>query len=153
MRPSADCGLNVSVIKWAPAGTVFTTAVCTHLRYVIQHLFVVVWKSCTNMPMCFLGNLWQHFNTEVGRQTKSATADAIQEVQRYLAEGNIARSQDPMTYWDNQKTIHPNLYQLSLQFLCTPASSVPCERSCIKKESQTQFQNVGNTFFFLNKNL
>ncbi|KAM9355471.1 uncharacterized protein KZ484_013594 [Pholidichthys leucotaenia] len=37
-------------------------------------------------------NLWQHLNIEVGRQTKSATADAIQEVQRYLAEGNIARS-------------------------------------------------------------
>ncbi|KAM9322269.1 uncharacterized protein KZ484_020481 [Pholidichthys leucotaenia] len=35
-------------------------------------------------------NLWQHLNIEVGRQTKSATADAIQEVQRYLAEGNIA---------------------------------------------------------------
>ncbi|KAM9425779.1 uncharacterized protein KZ484_013406 [Pholidichthys leucotaenia] len=36
-------------------------------------------------------NLWQHLNIEVGRQTKSATADAIQEMQRYLAEGNIAR--------------------------------------------------------------
>ncbi|KAF7640750.1 hypothetical protein LDENG_00017150 [Lucifuga dentata] len=60
-------------------------------------------------------NLWQHLDIEVGRQTKSATADAIQEVQRYLAEGNIARSQDPMRYWDNQKTIYPNLFRLSLQ--------------------------------------
>ncbi|KAM9309150.1 zinc finger BED domain-containing protein 6-like [Pholidichthys leucotaenia] len=72
-------------------------------------------------------NLWQPLDIEVGRQTKSATADAIQEVQRYLAEGNIARSQDPLRYWDNQKTIYPNLFQLALQFPCTPASSVPCE--------------------------
>ncbi|GLD71987.1 E3 SUMO-protein ligase ZBED1-like isoform X1 [Lates japonicus] len=63
----------------------------------------------------------------VGRQTNSATADAIQELQRYLAEGNTARSQDPMRYWVNQKTICPNLFQLSL-CLCTPASSGPCER-------------------------
>lgn len=76
----------------------------------------------------FLDNLWQHLDIEVGRQTKSATADAIQEVQRYLAEDNTARSQDPTRYQDNQTTIYPNLYRLSSQFLCTPASSVPCER-------------------------
>ena len=67
------------------------------------------------MPIrCFLDNLWQHLDIEVVRQTKSATADAIQEVQRYLGEGNIAWSQDPMRYWDNQKTIYPNLFRLSL---------------------------------------
>ncbi|XP_038132700.1 zinc finger BED domain-containing protein 4-like isoform X1 [Cyprinodon tularosa] len=73
-------------------------------------------------------DLWEHFDLEVGRQTKSATADAILEVQRYMAEGNIARSQDPLLYWKNQRTVYPNFFRLALKFLCTPASSVPCER-------------------------
>ncbi|XP_034035009.1 vacuole membrane protein 1-like [Thalassophryne amazonica] len=51
---------------------------------------------------------------------------------KYLAEANIARSQDPLRFWDNHKTVYPNLFQLSLQFLCTPASSVPCvELTCL----------------------
>lgn len=112
------------------------------------------------MPICcFLDHLWQHLDIEVGRQTKSATADAIQEVQRYLAEGNIARSQDPMRYWDNQKTIYPNLFRLSLQFLCTPASSVPCERVfstagevVSKKRNRLNFKTL-EKLIFLNKNL
>ncbi|KAM9356339.1 zinc finger BED domain-containing protein 6-like [Pholidichthys leucotaenia] len=100
-------------------------------------------------------NLWQHLNIKVGRQTKSATADAIQEVQRYLAEGNIARSQDPMRYWDNQNTIYPNLFQLALQFLCTPASSVSCERVfstagevVSKKHNRLNFKTLEKLFCF-----
>ncbi|MEQ2177025.1 hypothetical protein GOODEAATRI_034282 [Goodea atripinnis] len=45
-----------------------------------------------------INKFWEHLDIKVGRQTKSATADAIQEVQRCLAEGNIARSQVPMRY-------------------------------------------------------
>lgn len=130
----------------------------------MQHnLFVafVVWKSCTNMPffLIFLDNLWQMLDIEVGRQTKNATADAIQEVQRYLAEGNIIRSEDPLTYWKNQKNTYPHLYQLSIQFLCTPASSVPCERLfstagevVSKKRNRLNFKTL-EKLIFLNKNL
>ncbi|XP_070399388.1 zinc finger BED domain-containing protein 4-like [Nothobranchius furzeri] len=73
-------------------------------------------------------NRWQQLDQEVGRQTTNATADSIIEVQRYLAEGNISRQEDPLTYWGNRKTSYPHLFHLALQFLCTPASSVPCER-------------------------
>ncbi|KAL3976200.1 kinesin family member 14 [Sarotherodon galilaeus] len=73
-------------------------------------------------------NLWQRLDEEVGRQTNNATADSIIEVQRYLAERSIPRSEDPLTYWGNRRTSYPNLFHLALQFLCTPASSVPCER-------------------------
>ena len=95
---------------------------------------------------------------EVGRQTKNATADAIQEVQRYLAEGNIARSQDPLAYWKNQKTTYPNLFQLSIQFLCTPASSVPCEwvfstagEVVSKKRNRLNFKTLEKLFFLNTK--
>ncbi|XP_076013422.1 E3 SUMO-protein ligase ZBED1-like [Genypterus blacodes] len=104
-------------------------------------------------------NLWQHLDSEVARQAKSATADAIQEVQRYLAEGNIARSQDPLQYWDNQKATFPHLFRLALQFLCTPASSVPCERVfstagelVSKKRNRLNFK-ILEQLIFLNKNL
>ncbi|XP_040924228.2 E3 SUMO-protein ligase ZBED1-like isoform X1 [Betta splendens] len=107
----------------------------------------------------FSDNLWQDFDIEVGRQTTSATADAIQEVQRYLAEGNIARSQDPLKYWDNHKSLYPNLFNLALQFLCTPASSVPCERVfsaageiVSKKRNRLNFKTL-EKLIFLNKNL
>ncbi|XP_061794382.2 uncharacterized protein [Nerophis lumbriciformis] len=102
------------------------------------------------------GNIWI-WKWE-GRQ-KNSTADAIQEVQRYLAEGNVARSQDPLKYWDQQKTTFPNLFQLSLHFLCTPASSVPCERVfstageiITKKRNRLKFNTLGKTGF-LNKNM
>ncbi|KAM9391552.1 zinc finger BED domain-containing protein 4-like [Pholidichthys leucotaenia] len=108
---------------------------------------------------CCGNNLWQPLDIEVGRQTKNATADAIQEVQRYLAEGNIARSQDPLRYWDNQKASYPNLFQLALEFLCTPASSVPCERVfstagevVSKKCNHLNFKTL-EELIFLNKNL
>ncbi|KAF0036610.1 hypothetical protein F2P81_011922 [Scophthalmus maximus] len=39
-------------------------------------------------------NLWQHLDNEVGMQTSNVTTDFIIEVQRYLAEGNMPRSQD-----------------------------------------------------------
>ena len=33
-----------------------------------------------------------------------------------------------LEYWERQKQVYPNLYKLAVAFLCTPASSVPCER-------------------------
>ncbi|KAJ4936575.1 hypothetical protein JOQ06_001164 [Pogonophryne albipinna] len=65
---------------------------------------------------------------KMSRKTKNATADATVEIQRYLAEPNIGRLEDPLSYWQTQKHVYPNLHKLAVTFLCTPASSVPCER-------------------------
>ncbi|XP_075999197.1 E3 SUMO-protein ligase ZBED1-like [Genypterus blacodes] len=75
-------------------------------------------------------DLWHLLDTTVGqsRQSSSATADATIEVDHYLSEVNLARHEDPLIYWNKQKHQYPHLYQLALAFLCTPASSVPCER-------------------------
>ncbi|CAI5666116.1 unnamed protein product [Oreochromis niloticus] len=104
-------------------------------------------------------NLWQRLDEEVGRQTNNATADSIIEVQRYLAERNIPRLEDPLTYWGNRKTSYPNLFNLALQFLCIPASSVPCERVFSKAgEMVSKKRNRLNAvtldkLIFLNKNV
>ncbi|CAI5637704.1 zinc finger BED domain-containing protein 1 isoform X1 [Oreochromis niloticus] len=104
-------------------------------------------------------NLWHRLDEEVGRQTNNATADSIIEVQRYLAERNIPRSEDPLTYWGNRRTSYPNLFHLVLQFLCTPASSVPCERvfskagEIVSKKRNRLNAKTLNKLIFLNKNL
>uniref|UniRef100_A0A1A8V2R8 Chromosome undetermined SCAF9096, whole genome shotgun sequence, Uncharacterized protein n=1 Tax=Nothobranchius furzeri TaxID=105023 RepID=A0A1A8V2R8_NOTFU len=104
-------------------------------------------------------NLWQQLDQEVGRQTTNATADSIIEVQRYLAEGNISRQEDPLTYWGNRKTSYPHLFHLALQFLCTPASSVPCERvfskagEIVSKKRNRLNAKTLDKLIFLNKNL
>ncbi|XP_019724284.1 uncharacterized protein LOC109515122 [Hippocampus comes] len=78
--------------------------------------------AITNKVSC---GLWSHLDDEVGRLGRGgATADAISEVQRYLAQGNIARDRDPLLYWKDQHTSFPNLSHLAKEFLCTPASSV-----------------------------
>ncbi|XP_054866834.1 zinc finger BED domain-containing protein 4-like [Amphiprion ocellaris] len=75
-------------------------------------------------------NLWKPLDMEVeeNNTTSNTTADSIVEVQRYLAETNTPRTQDPLQYWKNNQKTYPHLYQFELKFLCTPFSSVPCER-------------------------
>lgn len=75
-------------------------------------------------------NLWELLDNDASnaRRNKSATSDATKEVQRYMTDPPLQRSADPLAYWSTHKAIYPHLYQLSKLFLCTPASSVPCER-------------------------
>uniref|UniRef100_A0A669B7A9 HAT C-terminal dimerisation domain-containing protein n=1 Tax=Oreochromis niloticus TaxID=8128 RepID=A0A669B7A9_ORENI len=75
------------------------------------------------------GGLWDLLDSHmVERQVRNATADATVEVQRYMADPLIPRTEDPLHFWATRKNVYPHLHKLALQFLCTPASSVPCER-------------------------
>lgn len=109
----------------------------------------------------FLGhNLWKTLDMEVAetQKTSNATADSIIEVQRYLAEANTPRNQDPLQYWKwNQKT-YPHLHQLALKTLCSPSSSVPCERvfskagELVSKRRNRLGAKTLQKLLFLNKN-
>uniref|UniRef100_A0A3B5QKN7 HAT C-terminal dimerisation domain-containing protein n=1 Tax=Xiphophorus maculatus TaxID=8083 RepID=A0A3B5QKN7_XIPMA len=74
--------------------------------------------------------LWQRLDTSVmeAKRNQNVSADATVEVQRYLSEANISSLENPLEYWANHRSLYPNLYKLALIYLCTPASSVPCER-------------------------
>ena len=74
--------------------------------------------------------LWDLLDSQVSekRKSKSATAHATVEVQRYLAESNICHGEDPLKYWADHKHSFPTLYMFARDVLCIPASSVPCER-------------------------
>lgn len=92
------------------------------------------------------------------RRTQSVTATAIDEVNRYLADPPIDRNEDPLTYWRTHKTVYPNLYQVAKHFLCTPASSVPCERvfskagEIVSKKRNRLNPLTVEKLLFLNKN-
>ncbi|XP_068179073.1 E3 SUMO-protein ligase ZBED1-like [Antennarius striatus] len=73
--------------------------------------------------------LWQLLDESINSsRSSSSVVDATVEVDRYLAEVNIARAEDPLMYWKGHKRQYPHLYTLSRTWLCSPASSVPCEQ-------------------------
>ncbi len=89
----------------------------------------------------------------------NATADATVEVQGYLSDPNIPRTEDPLHFWATQKGVYPHLRCLALEFLCTHASSVPRERIFLKagevvnkKRNRLHPCSVEQVLFF-NKNL
>ncbi|XP_028324388.1 zinc finger BED domain-containing protein 4-like [Gouania willdenowi] len=76
------------------------------------------------------GELWQLLDETI-RKTKSSSsivAGASIEVDCFLAEANIKRTEDPLEWWNKSKKQYPNLYKLALTYLCSPASSVPCNQ-------------------------
>ncbi|XP_016103368.1 zinc finger BED domain-containing protein 4-like isoform X2 [Sinocyclocheilus grahami] len=105
--------------------------------------------------------LWRHLDDSVmeSRRRHSVTADATVEVQRYLAEPNIGRLEDPLQYWERQKLIYPHLYRLAVKYLCTPASSVPCERvfskagEVVSKKRNRLSPKTFEKLMFLNKHV
>ncbi|XP_048010580.1 zinc finger BED domain-containing protein 4-like [Megalobrama amblycephala] len=79
-------------------------------------------------------NLWKSLDEQatMARTQRNSTVDATVEVQRYMTDPTLERSEDPLTYWNEHKNIYPNLFRLAKQYFCTPASSVPCERVFLK---------------------
>lgn len=55
-------------------------------------------------------------------------ADATVDVQRYMSNPPLARSEDPLAYWLNHRHRYTNLFKRAKRFLCMPASTVPCRR-------------------------
>ncbi|KAK0134081.1 hypothetical protein N1851_030356 [Merluccius polli] len=75
-------------------------------------------------------NLWETLDRDASeaRMARNATVDATVEVQRYMNDPPLERSEEPLVYWANHKNVYPHLFILAQQFLCTPASSVPSKR-------------------------
>jgi len=128
---------------------------------ILNQFEVITTTSTDTLCVYFSGNkLWQKLDRTVklSRKTKNPTADATVEVQRYLAEPNIGRLEDPLNYWQTQRHVYPNLYTLAVTFLCTPASSVPCERvfskagEVVSKKRNRLSPKSVEKILFLNKN-
>ncbi|KAM9307434.1 E3 SUMO-protein ligase ZBED1-like [Pholidichthys leucotaenia] len=106
-------------------------------------------------------NLWKSLDeqTTMARTHRNSTADATVEVQRYMTDPPLDRCEDPLTYWKEHKNIYPHLFSLAKQYLCTPASSVPCERvfskagEVVGKKRNRLSPKTAEKILFLNKNL
>jgi hypothetical protein len=84
----------------------------------------------------------------------NATAAGIVEVNRYIQEPIIKRSQNPLMWWKERKFTYPRLFELMKTRLCIPATSVPCERVFSKagltisdKRSRLSAQKVQKLLF------
>lgn len=57
-----------------------------------------------------------------------ATTSARIEVQTYLSEPTIQRSDNPLLYWQVNKLRFPTLVSTAAKFLCAPTTSIESER-------------------------
>ncbi|CAH0695736.1 unnamed protein product [Spodoptera exigua] len=106
-------------------------------------------------------SIWDEFDeqVEIIMKNTNPTAGGIIEVDKYLEEPLLPRSQDPAKWWFSKKDAYPRLYKLFLRRLCIVATSVPSERTFSKAgQVLTERRNrlSGNKvakILFLNYNL
>jgi hypothetical protein len=90
---------------------------------------------------------------------RTDTSDAIVELDKFLNEPLIPRKSDTLIWWKEMKRIYPDIYDLMLQRLGVPSTSVPCERTFSKtgytqtdRRNRLSIKNM-ETLMFLNGNL
>ncbi|XP_033249011.1 zinc finger BED domain-containing protein 1-like [Drosophila miranda] len=105
--------------------------------------------------------IWDEYDKQYNQITKPScnTAAAIREVDKYLAEENINRKQDPLIWWTQRKNVYPRLYEYALKRLCLVATSVPCERlfsaagEIVRKRRTLLTPNKVESLMFLHNNM
>lgn len=75
-------------------------------------------------------SVWGNFQKKVAKFQPTGTAEskAIIEVQRYLEDSPIPRTEDPLKWWKNNAYNFPYLSSLIKEKFIPVATSVPCER-------------------------
>lgn len=106
-------------------------------------------------------SIWNEFDSEVSEiiQSRDPTALIITEVDKYIQEPLIPRTEDPLKCWNENKNIYSTLFEIMKRRLCAQASSVPSERVFSKggqivteKRSRLTSKKV-EQIIFLNCNL
>lgn len=80
-------------------------------------------------------SIWSDFDSEVKNliQSTNPTAAATVEIDKYLQESLLPRSQNPLKWWKENKNVYPRLFIIMRKRLGIMATSVPCE--CIFSKS------------------
>lgn len=75
-------------------------------------------------------SLWKHFDTKVAQVKTTATPSVMVTLmmRQYLEMPHLERTKHPLEFWKKYKQTFPELYEISLKYLCVPATSVPSER-------------------------
>lgn len=79
-------------------------------------------------------SLCYKFDAEANKDfvTKSPEVKAAEELQKYLDDNIIKRTECPFKYWREHKFVYPQLYKLFIKHCNIMATSVPCERIFFK---------------------
>lgn len=59
-------------------------------------------------------------------------AAGIVELDKYIQEPLLSRTENPLTWWQDRRPVYPILYSYILKRLSQVATSVPCERTFSK---------------------
>ncbi|XP_026747001.1 zinc finger BED domain-containing protein 1-like [Trichoplusia ni] len=74
-------------------------------------------------------SIWFEFDQEVVKQTPdNPTAAGIVELDKYIHEPLLKRTEDPLKWWHARKHIYPLLFNYIMKRHNLVATSVPCER-------------------------
>lgn len=74
-------------------------------------------------------SLWDEFDRDVANAVSGrSTCSGMLEVRQYIEEAPIARSSDPLMYWQKRESAFPRLSILAKKYLSLVATSVPSER-------------------------
>uniref|UniRef100_A0A6P7GHW3 Zinc finger BED domain-containing protein 1-like n=1 Tax=Diabrotica virgifera virgifera TaxID=50390 RepID=A0A6P7GHW3_DIAVI len=78
--------------------------------------------------------IWEEFDSQVQNVTSNINprTSAILEIDRYIKEPILQRTEDPLKWWNDRQAIFPALVDLVKKRLCITATSVPCERQFSK---------------------
>lgn len=116
--------------------------------------------SPSTAMLCVTASIWAEFDEEIANLVPdNPTAAGIRELDRYLQEDYLKRTNDPLQWWESRKTTYPLLYDIVKKRLCLAATSVPCERIfskagqiLIEKRSRLTSSKV-TQLLFLNQNM
>lgn len=115
----------------------------------------------TPVPMAESATLWEDFDRRAVNflHNPNPRASAIIEMDKYLQEPLLKRTDDPLKWWKDRENVYPNLSQIARAKLCVTATSVPSERVfskggllVSKKRASLSDKNVSKVLF-LNCNL
>lgn len=75
-------------------------------------------------------SIWNEFDSKVVNiiQSQGPKALMIIEIDKYLQEPLVERSNDPLKWWNENKNIYPTLFEIMKRRFCIQGSSVPSER-------------------------
>ncbi|MEQ2208856.1 hypothetical protein XENOCAPTIV_017594, partial [Xenoophorus captivus] len=80
-----------------------------HLDILVLLYFSCWCMTIFNVFLLFIGGVWCLLDETMHQKRRSSnvTADAIVEVERYMAEVNLRRHEDPLEYWHTQTHVYP----------------------------------------------
>ena len=90
-------------------------------------------SSSSSRKSSFKG-LFEEILQEHGEERGASSTSTQVQIQTYLTEQTVPRSDSPYQYWGVNQTRFPTLAATAAKFLCAPCTSVDSERLCRKEQ-------------------